>query len=52
MQKVQGRKGEEKCRRRERKDREEGESHWQEAGGGSRWYSRVVEHTPATMGVT
>lgn len=33
--------------RGERKDREEGE----EAGGSSQWYSRVVEHTPATVGI-
>lgn len=37
--------------RGERKDREEGGSLWEVAGGSSQWYSRVVEHTPATVGI-
>lgn len=37
--------------RGERKDREEGGSCCKEAGGSSQWYSRVVEHTPATVGI-
>lgn len=57
MQRVEGRKGKDErnahgVRRRTEERMAQAPGRKQEAGGSSQWYSRVVEHTPATMGVT